>query len=97
MNAIDDLMKGSVDIHVHFSPDPRVERRSSAIEIVEQDVHAPEIFNSTLSSKKIFDTFGIKQKSWHGDLKEVIKSLYEGVYRVSQSPAENESTKSDVA
>ena len=36
MNAIDDLMKGSVDIHVHFSPDPRVERRSSAIEIVEQ-------------------------------------------------------------
>tara|TARA_B100000686_G_C16646571_1_gene893125 strand:+ start:200 stop:1195 length:996 start_codon:yes stop_codon:yes gene_type:complete len=67
-----------------------------SIEIVEQDVHAPEIFNSTLSSKKIFDTFGIKQKSWHGDLKEVIKSLYEGVYRVSQSPAENESTKSDV-
>lgn len=36
----------------------------------------PELPNSTLSSKKIFDTFGIKQKSWHGDLKETIKSLY---------------------
>ena len=36
MNAIDEIVKGSVDIHVHFSPDPRVERRSSAIEIVEQ-------------------------------------------------------------
>jgi len=36
----------------------------------------PELPNSTLSSKKLFDTFGIKQKSWHGDLKETIKTLY---------------------
>lgn len=36
----------------------------------------PELPNSTLSSKKIFDTFGIKQKSWHGDLQESIKTLY---------------------
>jgi len=36
----------------------------------------PELPNSTLSSKKIFDTFGIKQKSWHGDLQETIKTLY---------------------
>ena len=65
--------------------------------ILEQDVHAPEIFNSSLSSKKIFDTFGIKQKSWHGDLQEVIKSLYEGVYRTDSSAPENESTESDAA
>jgi dTDP-4-dehydrorhamnose reductase len=36
----------------------------------------PELPNSTLSSKKIFDTFGIKQKSWHADLQETIKTLY---------------------
>lgn len=36
----------------------------------------PELPNSTLSSKKIFDTFGIKQKSWHTDLQETIKTLY---------------------
>lgn len=41
----------------------------------------PELPNSTLSSKKIFDTFGIKQKSWHGDLKETIKTLYVGRLR----------------
>ena len=68
-----------------------------SINIVEQDVHAPEIFNSTLSSKKIFDTFGIKQKSWHGDLQEVIKTLYEGVYRSEGTAPENESTESDAA
>ena len=68
-----------------------------SINIVEQDVHAPEIFNSTLSSKKIFDTFGIKQKSWHGDLQEVIKTLYEGVYRSEGTTLENESTESDAA
>ena len=68
-----------------------------SINIVEQDVHAPEIFNSTLSSKKIFDTFGIKQKSWHGDLQEVIKTLYEGVYRSEGTTPENESTESDAA
>ncbi|MCG8413548.1 MAG: NAD(P)-dependent oxidoreductase, partial [Pseudomonadales bacterium] len=37
---------------------------------------APEIRNSTLSSKKIFDTFGVKQKSWRGHLQEVVKLLY---------------------
>jgi len=41
----------------------------------------PELPNSTLSSKKIFDTFGIKQKSWHGDLQETIKTLYVGRLR----------------
>lgn len=37
----------------------------------------PEIPNSTLSSKKLFDTFGIKQKSWHGQLQEVVKALFQ--------------------
>ena len=68
-----------------------------SINVIEQDVHAPEIFNSTLSSKKIFDTFGIKQKSWHGNLQEVIKTLYKGVYRTGSSAPENESTESDAA
>ena len=48
------------------------------LRIVEREVRPPEIFNSTLSSKKLFDTFGIKQRSWHGQLRDTIRSLYEG-------------------
>ena len=33
MAATDRLMEGAVDIHVHFSPDPRVERRNDAVEV----------------------------------------------------------------
>lgn len=40
-----------------------------------QRVEAPEIVNTTLATKKIFDTFGIKQRSWHGSLQTLIKSL----------------------
>jgi dTDP-4-dehydrorhamnose reductase len=36
----------------------------------------PEIVNTTLATKKIFDTFGIKQRSWHGCLQALIKNLY---------------------
>ncbi|MBM3942808.1 MAG: hypothetical protein FJ316_07795 [SAR202 cluster bacterium] len=35
MSAADRLVEGAVDIHVHFSPDPRVERRASAIQVAE--------------------------------------------------------------
>ena len=51
----------------------------------------PELPNSTLSSKKIFDTFGIKQKSWHGDLQETIMTLYVGRLRT-----EPDESKSDI-
>ena len=46
------------------------------LQFIERESRAPEILNSTLSSKKIFDTFGIKQKSWLGKLQEVAKRLY---------------------
>ncbi|HBW84141.1 MAG TPA: hypothetical protein DEF79_08900 [Gammaproteobacteria bacterium] len=46
------------------------------LQFIERESRAPEILNSTLSSKKIFDTFGIKQKSWLGKLQEVVKRLY---------------------
>jgi dTDP-4-dehydrorhamnose reductase len=39
-------------------------------------VDAPEVVNTTLATKKIFDTFGIKQRSWHGNLQNLIKSYY---------------------
>lgn len=39
---------------------------------------APDIANTTLSSKKIFETFGIKQRSWHGSLDALVKSYYGG-------------------
>lgn len=35
----------------------------------------PEITNTTLATKKIFDTFGIKQRSWHGSLQTLIKGI----------------------
>ena len=35
MASIERLMEDSVDIHVHFAPDPRVERRSDAVELAQ--------------------------------------------------------------
>ncbi len=58
--------------------DEQVYQLLDSIKLIESEAVAPEIHNSTLSSKKLFDTFGIKQRSWHGHLQEVIKSLYEG-------------------
>ena len=40
MAAVDRLMEGTVDIHVHFAPDPRVERRSDALDIAESALNA---------------------------------------------------------
>jgi hypothetical protein len=36
MSNVDRLLEGAVDIHVHFAPDPRVERRGNAIEVAKQ-------------------------------------------------------------
>ena len=36
MSHADRILEGALDIHVHFAPDPRVERRGSAIEIAKQ-------------------------------------------------------------
>ena len=33
MAAVDRLMEDAVDIHVHFAPDSKVERRSDALEV----------------------------------------------------------------
>lgn len=44
--------------------------------VSERDPKFPEIPNSTLSSKKLFDTFGIKSKSWHGKLQDVVKTVF---------------------
>jgi hypothetical protein len=35
MSVIRRLLQGAIDIHVHFAPDPRVERRSDAIEVAQ--------------------------------------------------------------
>ena len=56
--------------------DESIYQLSDIKKLIERDVRLPEIQNATLSSKKISDTFGIKQKSWHGHLKETIKKLY---------------------
>ena len=36
MSNADRLLEGALDIHVHCAPDPKVERRGSAIEMAEQ-------------------------------------------------------------
>lgn len=54
----------------------------------------PEIVNSTLSAKKIFDTFGIKQRSWHGSLQAAIRKVYQGRSRTDGSSAAERPAKS---
>ena len=36
MSNVDRILEGSVDIHVSFGPDPKVERRAGAIEVAQQ-------------------------------------------------------------
>ena len=36
MSHVDRLLEGAIDIHVHFAPDPRVERRGDAIQVARQ-------------------------------------------------------------
>ena len=67
-----------------------------SIKLVESPVRLPELLNSTLSSKKIFDTFGIKPHSWHGHLRETIKSLYGGRLREVQEDNEDDASVSSV-
>ncbi|MFK7863132.1 MAG: NAD(P)-dependent oxidoreductase [Pseudohongiellaceae bacterium] len=54
--------------------------------ITERDVRKPEIASATLSSKKICDTFGIKQKSWHGNLQDTVKLTYASGKRPAVNP-----------
>lgn len=56
--------------------DEEIYQLLDSVRFTEHEAVAPELRNATLSSKKIFDTFAIKQKSWHGDLQEAIKTLY---------------------
>ena len=56
--------------------DERIYRLLDSLKFIQQPARVPEIRNSTLSSKKLFDTFGIKQRSWRGHLQQVVKSLY---------------------
>ena len=36
MSNVDRILEGALDIHVHFGPDPKVERRAGAVEIALQ-------------------------------------------------------------
>ena len=53
-----------------------------SVDVSETQPTPPDVPNTTLACKKIFDTFGIKQRSWHGGLQSTIKSLYqEGAHK----------------
>lgn len=47
----------------------------------------PEIANTTMATKKIFDTFGIKQRSWHGSLQTLVKGMHKPKPQSANSPA----------
>ena len=67
------------------------------LKLAERERKAPEIKNATLSCKKIFDTFGIKQKSWHGDLQDTIKSLYSDRGKLKAGELPGSATESSAA
>lgn len=54
--------------------------------LTETEPKKPQVPNTTLSSKKIFDTFGIKQRSWHGSLQATIKTIYQETSDVVLNP-----------
>ena len=64
--------------------DEEIYQLLDSIKISEIHASPPEVSNTTLSSKKTFDTFGIKQRSWHGDLKNTIKSLTQGTSDIDE-------------
>ena len=33
MSVVEDLLQGSIDIHIHHAPDPRVARKSNALQV----------------------------------------------------------------
>lgn len=53
------------------------------VTLTEKPVRPPEIFNSTLSGKKLFDTFGIKAQSWETQLKKTVQSLYDSAKKAA--------------
>ncbi len=57
--------------------DPEIYSLLDRVNLIERPVRAPEVFNSTLSAKKLFDTFGIKAKHWQEQLKQTVRSLYD--------------------
>jgi len=77
--------------------DEEIYQLLDSIKFLEQEVRAPEIRNSSLVCKKILDTFGIKQKSWHGDLQEAIKALYGDRYRTAAAKLEATRSATHVA
>ena len=56
--------------------DEQVYQLIDTVKLTEVGIRAPEVANTTLSGKKIFDTFGVKQRSWHGSLQSTIKAIY---------------------
>lgn len=77
--------------------DEQIYRLLENIKIIEREARAPEIHNSTLSNKKIFDTFGIKPRTWHGHLQDVIKLLYSDRSRASSQVGDQGSIEPNAA
>lgn len=57
--------------------DEEVYRLLDHLKINPVRVQPPEIANTTLATRKIFETFGIKQRSWRGSLQKLVKTWYD--------------------
>ena len=77
--------------------DEQIYQLLESIKIIEREARAPEIHNSTLSNKKIFDSFGIKPRTWHGHLQDVIKLLYSDRSRTSSQVEDQGSIEPNAA
>lgn len=57
--------------------DEQVYRLLDHLRVQAVRLKSPGIANTALDTRKIFETFGIKQRSWHGYLQTLVKSWYE--------------------
>jgi len=65
------------------SHDEQIYQLLGQVQLNEKPPRAPEIFNSTLSGKKLFDSFGIKARNWQKQLRQTVRDLYDPTKRAA--------------
>jgi dTDP-4-dehydrorhamnose reductase len=71
--------------------DPELAGVIPALEITRLPVQLPYVPNTVLNTQRLFETFGIKQRSRAGE----INALLQGIYRLDSIPAEPEAVTPD--
>ena len=79
MSNVDRILEGTLDIHVHFGPDPKVERRAGAVEVAEgaASVHPPKFderqFN-LVAHAKAFAVMASSMRRTHSSVHVSVKT-----------------------